>query len=153
MDQHQIARRRLDARLSPLRESDALTRPPRGWVRAIRDALGMTTGQLAQRLGVSQPRVSDIEKRETHDTITLETLRKTAEALNCTLVYALVPNQPLEQMARERARMIAEAQIARMNHTMRLEDQGLTASDLAEERERLIEELLRGDPRRLWDTP
>src|SRR5215217_3554600 len=114
MDQHQIARRRLDARLSPLRESDALTRPPRGWVRAIRDALGMTTGQLAQRLGVSQPRVSDIEKRETHDTITLETLRKTAEALNCTLVYALVPNQPLEQMARERARMIAEAQIARM---------------------------------------
>lgn len=148
---HILARKNLDRRVAPLRQTDALTRPPRGWVRAVRDALGMTTAQLASRMGVSQPRVSTIEKGETHDTITLATLRQAAEALDCTLVYALVPRTSLEEIVRGRAEIQAGAQLARMNHTMRLEDQALTADDLAAQRRRLVEELLASDPRRLWD--
>jgi len=146
-----LARRNLDKRLAPLRRSAAFMRPPRGWVRAIRDALGMTAGQLADRLGVSQPRVTALERNEIEDRLTLGKLRQAAEALDCTLVYALVPNRPLGAMVEERARALADRQLARIHHTMRLEDQALTAEDLAAERERLVAEYLRGNPRRLWD--
>jgi predicted DNA-binding mobile mystery protein A len=83
-----LARQNLDHRLSPLRKTGDLTRPPRGWIKAIREALGMTTAQLAERLGVSQPRVAQLEKSEAEDSITLRTLRRAAESLGCTLVYA-----------------------------------------------------------------
>ncbi len=64
-----------------------LARPHRGWVKAIREALGMTTAQFAQRMGVSQPRTTELEQAEIEDKITLGTLRRAAEAMNCTLVY------------------------------------------------------------------
>jgi predicted DNA-binding mobile mystery protein A len=141
----------LDLRLLPLR-SWVSSRPPRGWLRAIRDALGMTTVQYASRLGVSQPRIVALEKSEIEETITLATLRRAAEALDCQLVYAIVPNQPLVQTLRARAQLAADKQLARTGHTMRLEDQGLSAADMERERERLVEELLRGNARRLWDA-
>jgi predicted DNA-binding mobile mystery protein A len=112
----------------------------------------MTTVQYASRLGVSQPRIVALEKSEIEETITLATLRRAAEALDCQLVYAIVPNQPLVQTLRARAQLAADKQLARTGHTMRLEDQGLSAADMERERERLVEELLRGNARRLWDA-
>ncbi|HZZ37352.1 MAG TPA: helix-turn-helix domain-containing protein, partial [Caulobacteraceae bacterium] len=53
-------------------------RPPKGWLRAVRDALGMTTKQLARRLGVSQPRVVALEKGEVDESVTLTSLRRAA---------------------------------------------------------------------------
>lgn len=151
MDPKALARKHLDRRLASLRSGDALTRPPRGWVRAIRDALGMTTRQLAKRMHISQSTVTGLEKGEMHDSVSLRTLRNAAEALNCTLVYALLPNVSLEETVRDRARQMAEGQLARTNHTMSLENQALTARDLATERDRLADELMRGDSTRLWD--
>lgn len=151
MDTAALARKHLDRQLAPLRDTTPLKRPPRGWVRAIRNALGMTSAQLAARLGVSQPRVTDIENRENQDALTLSTLRKVAEALDCTLVYALVPNAPLEQTVTQRAAMIADARLRRVNQTMRLEDQAVDPADLEAERARIVAELLRRDLRRLWD--
>lgn len=151
MDTSALARKHLDRQLAALQSGGPLTRPPRGWIRAIRDALGMTSAQLATRMGVSQPRVTDIERRESQDALTLSTLRKAAEALDCTLVYALVPNRSLDETVRERARKVADARLWRVHHTMRLEDQAMGSNDLASERERLVDELLRGDIRRLWD--
>ncbi len=151
METRALARRHLERRLAPLRQSSQFVRPPRGWIKAIREALGMTAAQLGKRLGVSQARISRIEKDEVGAAITLRTLRQTAEALNCTLVYALVPNEPLDQMLRERAQLLADARIARTDHTMKLENQGLESDELEAERLRLAEVLMRGDPRRLWD--
>jgi predicted DNA-binding mobile mystery protein A len=148
-----LARKRLEQRLAPLRQAEGLSRPPRGWVRAIRDALGMTTAQLAERIGAAQPRITRIEQAEIEDALTLKTLRQAAEGLNCTLVYALVPNQPLDQMLRQRAGEIADRQLARVHHTMKLENQALSARDLRAERERLVDDLLAGNLRRLWDSP
>jgi len=153
MDQHRLARKHLDRRLTPLRLSEALARPPRGWVRAIRDALGMTTRQLAKRIGISQSGVVGLEKGEVQGSVSLVTLQQAAEALNCTLVYALVPNTSLEEMVRDRAQQVATDQLARIPHTIRLEDQGLAPSELAAQHERLVQELLKGAPRRLWDEP
>lgn len=144
------AARALDARLTLVRNW-SVDRPPRGWLRAIRDALGLTTKQFAKRLGVSQPRVVALEKGEMEETVTLASLRRAAEALDCKLVYAFVPNRPLVDTLRERAEKVADAQMARLHHTMRLENQALTMSDQRRQREILIDELLRGSPRRLWD--
>lgn len=88
------ARRQLDKRLDPLRNHEGFARPPRGWIKAVREALGMTTAQLAERLGVSQPRAVAIEKAETTNSITLDSLQRAARALDCELVYALRSRNP-----------------------------------------------------------
>lgn len=150
MNARAIARKSLDRRLGVLRDGDAWARPPLGWVRAIRDALGLTGRQLAGRMGISQATLSGIEQGEVSDTVTLATLRRAAEALDCQLVYALVPRRPLDQVVRDRAERIATAQIARVHHSMRLEDQALRSDDLEGQRQARVDELLRGDPRRLW---
>ena len=150
-DQKALARRNLERRLAPLRTREDLSRPPRGWIKAIREALGMSTTQLAERAGMSQSRIPRIEKGEVNDSLTMKTLRRMAEALNCRVVYALVPNEPLDDILRVRAEAIADKQLHRTHQTMRLENQALTKADLRAERQRLIGETLRGDPRALWD--
>jgi predicted DNA-binding mobile mystery protein A len=92
-------------------------------VRAIRDALGITGSQLAARLKIRPQTLEAMEKSEASGSIQLNTLRRAAEALNCTLVYALVPNAPLEDMVNRRARKIAVRDLQRVAHTMKLEAQ------------------------------
>lgn len=151
--QSALARKHLDRRLGSLRDSAAHAKPPKGWLRAMRDALGMTTRQFAQRLGVSQPTAFNLEQSEMRETISLKRLREAAEALDCTLVYALVPRKPLSELVEDRARALADAQLARLHHTMSLEDQALSPQDLAAERERLTRAFLEASPRRLWEEP
>jgi predicted DNA-binding mobile mystery protein A len=143
--------RHLDKRFAALRPLAKGTRPPKGWLRAVRDALGMTTAQFARRLGVSQPRIIGLEKSEVTGGVTLHTLQRAAEALGCRLVYALVPERPLAETVRDRAKLVTERQLAPVEHTMRLEDQAVADTKAgAELRRRLIEDLLRR-PARLWD--
>jgi predicted DNA-binding mobile mystery protein A len=137
--------------LARWQKAGELARPPRGWLRTIRDSLGMTAAQLAARLNVSQPRIVEMEKAEQRGAITLDTLERAAQALDCTLIYALVPNGgSLYGLVREQARKVAAETLSRVDHSMRLEGQGVSAKMLKEERERLAEQLLRR-PRRLWD--
>lgn len=141
-------RERLDARLNRLKPVDQFTSPPKGWIKAIREALGMSGAQFAKRLGVSPQTANTLEKSEVSASIKLETLRKAAEALDCTLVYALVPNTSLEETVNARARSIAIREISRVSHTMRLEDQ-LVAN---KETEQQIETYVRNEltERDLW---
>lgn len=148
-----LARKNLDRRFAALPPPGQWARPPKGWIRAIRDALGMTAAQMAARLSVSAPRILALEKDETRGAVTLDTLARAARSLDCTLVYALVPNRPLEEMVRKRAETVAAERIESVSHTMRLENQGLPPKELQAERERLAAELLRGNLRRLWDEP
>jgi predicted DNA-binding mobile mystery protein A len=143
--------RHLDKRFAALRPLAKNPRPPKGWLRAVRDALGMTTAQFARRLGVSQPRIIELEQSEVSGSVTLHTLQRAAEALGCRLVYALVPERPLAETVQERAELVAERQLTSVEHTMRLEDQAVEGRKAGKElRRRLIEELLRR-PARLWD--
>jgi predicted DNA-binding mobile mystery protein A len=144
------ARSRLDDRFKAMRPSVRQSQPVRGWIKAIREALGMTAEQLAKRLGVKQPSVVALEQSEAKGTIELATLRRVAEALDCTLVYALVPNKPLEQIVRERARLFARRRREPIEHSMALEDQKVHRKST----EALIDEILREtNPRRFWDEP
>jgi predicted DNA-binding mobile mystery protein A len=143
--------RHLDKRFAGLRPLTTNLRPPKGWLRAIRDALGMTTAQFGRRLGVSQPRIIELEKSEANGTVTLNTLQRAAEALGCRLVYVLVPERPLAEVVTERTALIAERQAEAVEHTMRLEDQAVKDKRAARAlRQQMIEELLRR-PARLWD--
>jgi predicted DNA-binding mobile mystery protein A len=142
------ARARLSERFEEIGPSLRYSKPVHGWVKAIREALGMSTAQLAKRLGVKQPSVVALERSEAKGTIEFATLRRAAEALDCTLVYALVPNKPLDQTMRERARLFARRSLDPVEHSMMLEDQQVNRRD-AEAR---IDEILREtNPRRLWD--
>jgi predicted DNA-binding mobile mystery protein A len=113
----------LDNRFKKMRPIQPFARPVRGWIKAIREAIGMSSEQLARRLGVKQPTVAAIEQSEVRGTIQLATLQRVAEALDCKLVYALVPNKPLTTMVRERARQVARRRLEAVGHTMLLENQ------------------------------
>ena len=148
-----LARKHLDRVFGDVRIDAIRQRPPKGWIRAIRDALGLTARQLASRMGRTHSVLVRLERSEVADAITLGSLRAAAEAMDCTLVYAIVPNRSLTETARARATSIADAQLSRMHHTMRLEDQALTRDDLVEERNRLIEGILARGGSRLWEEP
>lgn len=145
------ARRQLDKRLNILRNTDPLTRPPRGWVRAIREALGMTIAQFGRRMGVVKSRVVAIEKAEVKGSITLDSLERAAHALDCRLIYALVPRQPLERLVEERAHHIAKKRLASASHSMALEAQGVEESDEKELRKRLARQLTEQAGSKLWE--
>ncbi|KJS36106.1 MAG: transcriptional regulator [Hyphomonas sp. BRH_c22] len=143
------ARVALDKRLNGFRPAEQLSVPPKGWVRAIRDALGMTGAQLARRMKITPQSLNGLEQSEASETIRLETLRKAAAALDCQLVYALVPNKPLEDMVAERARAKALEAIGGVSHSMAMEDQRVLDDDLEERIQIFISETLRD--RDIWE--
>jgi predicted DNA-binding mobile mystery protein A len=108
----------------------------------------MSTTQLARRLEVKQPSVVGLEQSEAKGSIELATLRRAAVALDCTLVYALVPNKPLETTLRERARAFMRRRCAPIEHSMLLEDQQTEDSDAEA---RLDETVRETNPRLFWD--
>jgi predicted DNA-binding mobile mystery protein A len=146
-----IARKNIDNRLNFLRNSGGVARPPKGWVRAIREALGMTTAQLGRRIGVTQSRAFDIEKAEVSGKITLDSLERAAHALDCRLVYALVPREPLESLAENRALKLARNKLRYTSHSMALEDQRVTREDEERQIRELAKRLLEKPGSALWD--
>jgi predicted DNA-binding mobile mystery protein A len=123
------SRTRFDERFKELGPVTRYSPPVRGWIKAVREALGVTTAQLAKRLGMKPPSVVAIEQSEAKGSIELATLRRVAEALDCTLVYALVPNKPLETTIRDRARAFARRRRGPVEHSMLLEDQKANGKD------------------------
>jgi predicted DNA-binding mobile mystery protein A len=144
------SRSQLDERFRELGTANRYTSPVRGWIKALREALGMSTAQLAKRLGIKQPSLVALEQSEAKGTIELATLRRVAEALDCTLVYALVPNKPLETTVRDRARAFARRRREPVEHSMLLEDQKVSARVKGAE-ERLDEIVRETNPRLFWD--
>lgn len=153
--QLQMARRHLDERFASMVALDLLVRPPKGWVRAIRESLGLTLAQLGHRIGVSKQRAMALERQEIQDSVTLATMRRAAEALDCRFVYAIVPNgkqnNGLQGMVETQAKRKADAIIKQAGHSMGLEDQATSVREYEAQRNQLVRELLLGNPARLWD--
>jgi predicted DNA-binding mobile mystery protein A len=139
----------LDKTLSSWR-SLPRSRPSGGWLRAVRQALGMTTRQLAKAVGVTQAAVVDAERTEAKGDITLTTLQRYATALGCELTYALVPKRPLQEVVEERAERIARDEVSRVKHSMELEDQSTGREHLEREIAELRRKLMEGKRSRLW---
>lgn len=116
--------KQLDRTLEPYRAARKVPRPSKGWIRAIRQALGISSGELARRLGTSRQLPLQLEKSEAEDKITLKSLRAVANALDCDLVYALVPRAAsMEELIENRARAEARQRVLGVEHSMALENQ------------------------------
>ena len=142
------ARDRLDARLATIKPIDSFVVPPKGWIRAIRDAIGMSGAQLGRRLGMTAQGIASVERSEAEGKIQLNTLRRASEAMDCVLVYALVPKTSLTEMVDRRARELALRTLRRVSHSMALEDQQVDR-DLEKRVQTYIETALRD--RDLWE--
>lgn len=147
-------RAQLDVRLGNLHPLVPLAAPPRsGWLKAVRESLGMTAEQLGQRLGgISKQSVLKLEAGEQRRTATLGSLERAAKALGCQLVYAIVPEESLEKQLDRRTRQVARNSLLRTGHSMRLEGQ----EPPAELHEQQVDELakdLKEELRHVWDEP
>jgi predicted DNA-binding mobile mystery protein A len=140
----------LDVTLTRWRLADLPSRPPSGWLKAIREALGMSATQLAKRLAVVTSTVTRLETSEADDTISLATLRRAAEALGCELRYALVPKQSLADTLESRATALARQRMAAISRTMALEAQATSSDVVANQTRSLAASLLQGSRRELW---
>ena len=153
MDVKELRLAQMDAVLKEVARHPLPQRPAAGWLRAIRDALGMTSAVLAARLEITSSGVRKLEQAEASDAITLATLRRVAEALDCELQYVLVPRRPLREMRWNQARKLAQQWQQRAGRTMALEAQTVASPSAAmEDRiEAMAQEILRTSGTRLWD--
>lgn len=145
-----LRRSQLDRQFAALQNAFAFRTPKTGWVKEIRTALGMSMADLAARLGVIKQRIEGLEKNEVAGTVTLESLRKAAEAMDCEFVYYFVPKQGLQNTLKAQAQRVAKDIVSSSEHSMALELQGTSRAAQKALVEELAEDLLRNEDRRLW---
>lgn len=147
-----IQRRALDQKLK-FELLQNIPIPKRGWIKAVREALMMTSGQLAARMGIAQAAVMNMEKREGKKKVTLETIERAATAMNCRLVYVLIPLEgSLEKTLDEQALRVA-TQIAKpITHSMSLENQSVLSQETQAQIQDLAQELKFKGDKRIWSS-
>lgn len=143
-------RKSLDEKLKTYKTARGVLNPKSGWIKAIREAIGMTTAQLAERMGIQQSGVTLLEQREVQQKVSLETLQRAARAMNCELVYALVPKESLEKTVDKQSYMAAKEILKRTTHTMSLELQVAGKAETDLHQDELAAELKNKMDRRLW---
>ena len=125
--------------LKPFERARAVLRPRRGWLRAVREATGLSLSQVGRAIKATPQLVASLEKSEERSRITLHSLEMAAEAMGCKLVYAIIPKfGTIVDLADERNRRDAERDIRAVEHTMALENQAVGRVDekIAEETRR-----------------
>lgn len=148
----QLQANQLARRLRGLSRSDLREPPGKGWIRSVREALGMSYYQLAKRIGVSQPTVVNWERREAKGTISLQSIKKVADALQCDLIYVLAPRKPFGEILKDRAMQKAQIIVEQTGRSMSLEDQQTSLTYRRRAVKETARELLERNPRRLWDS-
>ena len=142
----------LDQKLLPFSETRNVVVPQRGWVNTIRTALNMTMAQLGAKLNITRQGVNRIEESEANGTITLNSLKAVANALDLKLVYGLVPNNgTINDLIQVKAEKLARKIVLRTNQNMKLEDQGIGDEKLAMNIKELADEIKREMKKSLWD--
>jgi len=126
--------------------------PPIGWIKAIRNGIGMSMEQLGKKLSITKQGVMDIEKREKEGAITIKSLQEIAKAMDMKLVYGFVPNEgDLEQMIEARAIEMAKKIVERTSNTMKLEDQANSKERIEKAIKERASEIINKTPKILWD--
>jgi predicted DNA-binding mobile mystery protein A len=106
----------------------------------------MSARELGDRLGVSDEAVLELERSEVAGGARLRSLQKAAAAMDCTFVYGFLPNGSLDGIVRERAAEVVADDLARVRHSMALEDQAVTPG--GPEEDELIQRV--AETRGLW---
>lgn len=124
----------------------SMNKPLQGWIKTIRELLGMTTIQFSKKLKISQPRLAFMEKNEKN--LKLSTMEKIANELNCDFVYALIPREKISDIIYNRAKQKALQIVSKVNSNMSLENQLYKNETILEE---TIEDLIHKKPKKIWD--
>ena len=126
--------------------------PNKGWVNTMRTALKMSLRQLGNRMNFSAQNIKQIEEREVNGTISVNSLREVANAMDMQLVYGFVSkHESLEQMIEKRAKELATEIVMRTNNTMTLEDQQNSKERIEKAIEQKTIEIKSEMPKYLWD--
>lgn len=146
-----LAVRQLDQVLSGFKHLHKVPRPGNGWIQAIRKTLGMSAKQLGNRANMSQAGIAQIENSEAEGKATLSTMKKMADALDCTFVYAFVPNSTLQEAIERQVRELATRRVRSTAHSMSMESQTVTGKQTELQIKLLTDEILTTLPRHIWD--
>jgi predicted DNA-binding mobile mystery protein A len=126
--------------------------PPIGWIKAIRNGIGMSMEQLGKKLSITKQAVMDIEKREKEGAVTLKAMQELAKAMDMQFVYGFIPNAgSLDQMIEKRALEIAKTIVQRSSSTMKLEDQENSKERIEKAIKERAAEIINKTPKILWD--
>jgi predicted DNA-binding mobile mystery protein A len=126
--------------------------PPTGWIKAIRNAIGMSMLQLGNRLSITKQSVQDMESREKDGSVSIKALREAARALDMQLVYGFVPNDgSLEALIDRKAKELAMQIVMRTNNSMKLEDQENTKQRIEKAIQERAIAIKNEMPKTLWD--
>ena len=151
-ENRKLIMQQIDNKMSAYRGTATIPPPGEGWIQAIRMALNMTQEQLAKKIGITPQSLSDFEKREKNGTITLNSLRQVAKALEMELLYAIVSREEtLEQIIDGKAMEKAREIVNRTDDNMKLEGQGTGPGSLMRAFENKRKELNNEIPKFLWD--
>jgi len=142
----------LNEKLAQLTVLQHVIIPPIGWIKAIRNGIGMSMEQLGKKLSITKQGVMDIEKREKEGAVTIKSMQELAKALDLKFVYGFVPNAgSLEQMIENRALEIATKIVERTSTTMKLEDQANSKERIENAIKERSSEIINKTPKILWD--
>ena len=122
-------RRTLDNRLKRLPKKEEFSAPKLGWIKSIRQALGMSAADLGDRMGITRQSVLTLEDSETAGKVGMDSLKRAAEAMDCSLVYAFLPNSNLENILRQQIEKVVAERMGKVSHSMKLEDQATELTD------------------------
>jgi predicted DNA-binding mobile mystery protein A len=126
--------------------------PPIGWIKAIRNGIGMSMEQLGKKLSITKQGVMDIEKREKEGAITIKSMQEIAKAIDMQFIYGFVPDAgSLDQMIEMRALEMATKIVQRTSNTMKLEDQENSKERIEKAIKERAAEIINKTPKILWD--
>ena len=99
-----VARKRLDVEMKPFRQAAMDKHPTNAVLRAMRKALVIYSHEIAAKLERSTSTVFAMEAREVNGSLTLREMARYADALDCKVVYGVVPKggRTLEELYEER---------------------------------------------------
>lgn len=146
MNQRLILLRALAHKMGNLAQLRDAQPPKQGWISAVRRALGMTAKQLAERVGLSQPRIAKMELNENN--LKISTMKKIAEGLDCDFVYGFIPKSSLQETIKRQAHKKAEAILSSVNTNMALENQLADDPQILTD---MADEMIAKNIRRIWD--
>jgi predicted DNA-binding mobile mystery protein A len=148
----QLMLSQVDKKLEKLHALKEVSVPPRGWLHTLRTALHMSLRQLSAKASITPQSLKDMENREVLGTITLNTLRDVANAMDMQLVYGFVSkHESLEQMIENRAKELATEIVMRTNNTMALEEQQNSKQRITQAITQKTAEIKFEMPKYLWD--
>jgi len=152
MRNNKVQFQQLNEKMNQLTGLQHVNVPPIGWIKAIRNGIGMSMEQLGKKLSITKQGVMDIEKREKEGAITIKSMKEIAKAMDMQFVYGFVPNAgSLEQMIETRALEIAKIIVERTSTTMKLEDQANSKERVEKAIKERASEIINKTPKILWD--